>query len=430
MLDFKSQNNKENVQTNSLQAKERAMAMAMVTPTTSSIKLRKSINKSISNVNFVRRIKRSDTNDESEYNIEHNKELSNINSKDQSTLPDYVDENTLSSSPSFPFNYESTQHYNNHDNDELSNDNINVETNSNEHKLNFIASVFGSENTNYVKDSYYRNKRYAHTHHMDRNVDGFVVDEPLALPLRPIIRGPFDVDEQNLDEVSIIYVEPRSQVKLNCEVDLDIQSSVWLKDGQVVQAVDQTIRPNANEFRFIKEPRGQSLTINNVMLEDDGYWQCEAENFRGYMETGRSIKLVVLSPPRPPYLLFDSRRLDASNLFIPVKENAEISFSCISEGGNPKPLLSWELLLNPAVDHHSQKLTPDSLEVQVVKKEKEKDYKINSGAKSDAKLPIIFRAHHNARVLCVMEHPSLKVRQNASIVLDVQCKCKHFNFYI
>lgn len=439
MIDFKSRNNKENkeihlwnenVQNNSPQAKERAMAMATPT-TTSSIKLRKSINKSISNVNFVRRIKRSDTNDESEYSIEQNdvlfpsdKEVSNKNSKDQSTLPDYVDENTLSSSPSFPFNYESTQHYNNQDNDELSNDKIHVETNSN--KLNFIASVFGNENTNHVKDSYYRNKRYAHTHHMDRNVDGFVVDEPLALPLRPIIRGPFDVDEQNLDEVSIIYVEPRSQVKLNCEVDLDIQSSVWLKDGQVVQAVDQTIRPNANEFRFIKEPRGQSLTINNVMLEDDGYWQCEAENFRGYMETGRSIKLVVLSPPRPPYLLFDSRRLDASNLFIPVKENAEISFSCISEGGNPKPLLSWELLLNPAVDHHSQKLTPDSLEVQVVKKEKEKDYKINSGAKSDAKLPIIFRAHHNARVLCVMEHPSLKVRQNASIVLDVQCKCKHF----
>ena len=436
MTDFNSQKNNakneihlwnENVQNNSPKAAAEAEALT----TTSSIKLRKSINKSISNVNFVRRIKRSDTNDESEYkNIEHNdKELSNINSKDQSTLPDDVDGISLSSSPSFPFNYESTQN-NNHDNDELSNNGRMDETNSNvhnEHKLDFISSVFGNQNSNYLKDSYYRNKRFAHTHHLDRNVDDFVVDEPLALPLRPIIRGPFDVDEQNLDEVSIIYVEPRSQVKLNCEVDLDIQSSVWLKDGQVVQAVDQTVRPNANEFRFIKEPRGQSLTINNVMLEDDGYWQCEAENFRGYMETGRSIKLVVLSPPRPPYLLFDSRRLDASNLFIPVKENAEISFSCISEGGNPKPLLSWELLLNPAVDHHSQKLTPGSLEVQVVKKEKEKDYKINSGAKSDAKLPIIFRAHHNARVLCVMEHPSLKVRQNASIVLDVQCKYYFFD---
>lgn len=259
-----------------------------------------------------------------------------------------------------------------------------------------------------------RAKRFARSHFEDggKNADEFVVDEPYALPLRPIVRGPFDGDEQNLDEVTIIYVEPRSQIKLNCEVDLDIQSSVWLKDGQVVQAVEPGTR--TSEFRFIKEPRG-GLTINNVMLEDDGYWQCEAENFRGYMETGRSTKLVVLSPPRTPYLTYDSRRLDASNLFIPVKENAEIALSCVSEGGNPKPLLSWEILLNPTVDHHSLKLPPDSLEVQVVKsKEKEKDYKINSGAKSDAKLPVIYRAHHNARVLCVMEHPSIKVRGNCS----------------
>lgn len=49
-------------------------------------------------------------------------------------------------------------------------------------------------------------------------------------------------------------------------------------------------------------------------------------------------------------------------------------------------------------------------------------YKINTGAISEAKLPAVFRVHHNARILCVMEHPTLKMRQNASILLDVQCK--------
>lgn len=49
-------------------------------------------------------------------------------------------------------------------------------------------------------------------------------------------------------------------------------------------------------------------------------------------------------------------------------------------------------------------------------------YKINSGAKSEARLPAVYRAHHNARILCVMEHPTLKIRQNASLLLDVQCK--------
>lgn len=30
------------------------------------------------------------------------------------------------------------------------------------------------------------------------------------------------------------------------------------------------------------------------MLEDDGKWQCEAENANGYIENGRPIQLVVL----------------------------------------------------------------------------------------------------------------------------------------
>lgn len=61
------------------------------------------------------------------------------------------------------------------------------------------------------------------------------------------------------------------------------------------------------------------------------------------------------------------------------------------------------------------------------KAEKE-PYKINSGAKSEAKLPAVYRAHHNARILCVMEHPTLKTRQNSSILLDVQCECWTFFF--
>lgn len=44
------------------------------------------------------------------------------------------------------------------------------------------------------------------------------------------------------------------------------------------------------------------------------------------------------------------------------------------------------------------------------------------GVKSEAKLSAVYRAHHNARILCVMEHPTLKTRLNASILLDVQCK--------
>lgn len=68
-------------------------------------------------------------------------------------------------------------------------------------------------------------------------------------------------------------------------------------------------------------------------------------------------------------MLIDSRRLDAGNIFVPVKENSELSLACISEGGNPKPILSWEVLLSPAVDRHAQKISTDVLELQEVKRD-------------------------------------------------------------
>ncbi|XP_030388235.1 uncharacterized protein LOC115634559 [Scaptodrosophila lebanonensis] len=237
--------------------------------------------------------------------------------------------------------------------------------------------------------------------------------EPRVLPLRPVLPNPYE-DE----EMSVVYAEQHSEIRLMCEVDLDIASSMWYKNGQVVHAMDRTSR--VTDYRFIKEANG-ALTITNVMLEDDGKWQCEAENTRRYTENARPVKLVVLDRPKPPYLLIDSRRLDAGNIFVPVKENSELNLACISEGGNPKPTLTWEVLLSPGVDRHAQKVSAEVLELEEIKSEKDKNsYKINGGAKSDARLPAVYRAHHNARILCVMEHPTLKIRQNASLLLDVQ----------
>lgn len=60
----------------------------------------------------------------------------------------------------------------------------------------------------------------------------------------------------------------------------------------MIHPVDRNARPTS-DFRFIKESRG-GLTIQNVMLEDNGKWQCEAENAHGYVENARPVKLVVL----------------------------------------------------------------------------------------------------------------------------------------
>lgn len=61
----------------------------------------------------------------------------------------------------------------------------------------------------------------------------------------------------------------------------------------MIHPVDKSVRTTGTDYRFVREPMG-GLTISNVMLEDDGRWQCEAENSRGYVENARPTKLVVL----------------------------------------------------------------------------------------------------------------------------------------
>lgn len=89
----------------------------------------------------------------------------------------------------------------------------------------------------------------------------------------------------------------------------------------------------------------------------------------GFSKLIKTFLVSFADRPKAPYLLIDSRRLDAGNIFIPVKENSELSLACVSEGGNPKPVLSWEILLSPGVDRHAQKISHELTHLEEVKKE-------------------------------------------------------------
>lgn len=81
----------------------------------------------------------------------------------------------------------------------------------------------------------------------------YVNDEPpKMLPLRPIIRGPYGEntdDDEHTTETTIVYTEQHTEVKLNCEVDLDIAAVVWMHNGQVsvVLFICFIFRPSANK---------------------------------------------------------------------------------------------------------------------------------------------------------------------------------------
>lgn len=114
--------------------------------------------------------------------------------------------------------------------------------------------------------------------------------------------------------------------------------------------------------------------------------------------------------------MIDNRILDPGNPFIPVKENADLTVACVVDEGNPKPSLSWELNLGSLALLDAPEVPLDALNVT----ETIRDQKV--GARNDAKLPRVQRAHHNATLTCYVHHIALQQPLNASVLLNVQCK--------
>ena len=116
----------------------------------------------------------------------------------------------------------------------------------------------------------------------------------------------------------------------------------------------------------------------------------------------RLLLCCVPDPPRSLYLAVDGRRLDPGNLFLPVKEGAELAVSCVVEGGHPPASLVW--LLTP---HHSPGLNTSGGTHPHI---------------SEAHLGAVLRAYHNSTVTCLAKHQALTHPLNQSLQLHVQCK--------
>lgn len=105
-----------------------------------------------------------------------------------------------------------------------------------------------------------------------KEVDSFMLnDEPRVLPLRPIIRGPYDDDHQG--EMSVVYAEPHTEVRLNCEVDLDVATTVWMKDGQV-SAMNMFLR----FYSFIHISK--CLQHSNLYFEENKFFNTQCSNYK------------------------------------------------------------------------------------------------------------------------------------------------------
>nr|XP_018910564.1 PREDICTED: hemicentin-1 [Bemisia tabaci]XP_018910569.1 PREDICTED: hemicentin-1 [Bemisia tabaci]XP_018910577.1 PREDICTED: hemicentin-1 [Bemisia tabaci] len=198
-------------------------------------------------------------------------------------------------------------------------------------------------------------------------------------------------------------VQQHEEARLLCDL-VGNDSIQWLHDGVPIGAAHN---------RYSREPRLNMLTISNVHLEDNGVWQCQDSDGL----KGKPATLIVLDPPRAPYLQIDGRRLDPGNLFIPVKENMELSVECVIEGGSPAPRLDWLLQPSPqASSQDAQAPPPAPLALQT----SNTSAYSGSGLARRAKIAKVQRAHHNATVACIAYHETFPTPLNASLLLDVQ----------
>uniref|UniRef100_A0A8D9ACH1 Cell adhesion molecule 3 n=1 Tax=Cacopsylla melanoneura TaxID=428564 RepID=A0A8D9ACH1_9HEMI len=209
---------------------------------------------------------------------------------------------------------------------------------------------------------------------------------------------PLSSSDTNLQNQAVpdYVVKQRDEVHLVCDVLINPSDIVWLHNGELV------------DFGHRYSRSATSLNIANVRLEDDGYWQCRhRDNSNLY---AKPKWLLVLESPREPYLSIDGRRLDKGNLFIPVKENQALTIECIVEGGNPRPSLHW--VLEPS--EHNMDTAPNLVFGEPVTPK-------TGPMRSEAKIERVVRQHHNATVMCLVNHVTLLHQAlNASLLLDVQ----------
>ncbi|KAK9885812.1 hypothetical protein WA026_013683 [Henosepilachna vigintioctopunctata] len=127
----------------------------------------------------------------------------------------------------------------------------------------------------------------------------------------------------------------------------------------------------------------------------------------------KSFKIDV-EPPKKAYLMIDNRILDPGNPFIPVKENSDLTVSCVVDEGNPKPALSWELRLGSLALLDVPEIPLDVLNIT----ETQRDQSV--GARCDASLGRVLRTHHNATLTCFVHHIALERALNISVLLNVE----------
>ena len=99
---------------------------------------------------------------------------------------------------------------------------------------------------------------------------------------------PSDIGDSGIAEVKI---KPGRELKLKCELNNTYGRIIWLLNGQSIRTDNGRYSIQGPSVNHAIEGR---LTINNVLPEDNGIWQCHETKFDGKEHISKPTRVIVL----------------------------------------------------------------------------------------------------------------------------------------
>ena len=99
---------------------------------------------------------------------------------------------------------------------------------------------------------------------------------------------PSDIGDSGIGEVKI---KPGRELKLKCELNNTYGRIIWLLNGQSIRTDNGRYSIQGPSVNHAIEGR---LTINNVLPEDNGIWQCHETKFDGKEHISKPTRVIVL----------------------------------------------------------------------------------------------------------------------------------------
>jgi hypothetical protein len=129
-----------------------------------------------------------------------------------------------------------------------------------------------------------------------------LLDSPLISPVQQLPQ-PKEVSEllgkgtklnnllNNIGIMSEVKVKPGHELKVKCEMNNTYGRIMWLLNGNPIRTDNGRYSIQGPSKNRAIEGR---LTINNVLPEDNGVWQCHETKFDGKEHVSKPIRVLVL----------------------------------------------------------------------------------------------------------------------------------------